>query len=198
MNRGPKVAQEDKYARFVASYLISLNATQAASEAGYSKRSARQIGARLTSKASVRAAIKAGQQRLAIKTGITAERVLLELEALAFSRHNHYVQLADGTLGLAPGAPEHAHAAVASVKRRVTTVGGDDAIREVVVDEFRLWPKEGPLTLAGRHVGLKGFVPEDKGNSQTVIVVPDSIAAMSAGAAMLAIMGAGRDPEEGK
>src|SRR6266404_5870121 len=47
--------------RFVAEYLISLNATAAAKKAGYSARTARQQGARLLTNVSIAAAIQAGQ-----------------------------------------------------------------------------------------------------------------------------------------
>lgn len=64
--------------RFVDEYLIDLNATQAALRAGYSAKAAQVQGSRLLSNAMVQASIAAGQQRLAEKAGVSAERVIGE------------------------------------------------------------------------------------------------------------------------
>ncbi len=75
----------DKQARFVGEYLIDLNATQAAIRAGYSEATAKQQGARLLTKADVRAAVADGQEKRAKRTEITADRVLQELAKIGFS-----------------------------------------------------------------------------------------------------------------
>ena len=56
-----------KQRRFVGAFLISGNATQAAIEAGYSKKTARSIGQENLTKPAIKAAIDAGQQRQAIR-----------------------------------------------------------------------------------------------------------------------------------
>jgi phage terminase small subunit len=65
-----------KQERFVAEYLIDLNATQAAIRAGYSAKTAEQQGARLLGNAKVAAAIAAGQAARAERTNITQDYVL--------------------------------------------------------------------------------------------------------------------------
>jgi len=85
------------------------------------------------------------------RTGIIAERVLRELEALAFSDVSHYRLNDDGTVQLAEGAPTNAMKAVQSIKHRVYTDKGGGTTRTV---ELKLWDKPAPLRLAGRHVGL--------------------------------------------
>jgi phage terminase small subunit len=59
-----------KARRFVAEYLVDLNATQAAIRAGYSPKTARQIGSQNLSKLDIQSAIAAGQaahfERLAL------------------------------------------------------------------------------------------------------------------------------------
>lgn len=70
-----------KHKRFVAEYLTDLNATQAYIRAGYSEKGADVSASRLLGNASVRAAIEAGQAKLAGKLEITAETVLKNLEA---------------------------------------------------------------------------------------------------------------------
>ncbi len=70
-----------KQTRFVAEYLIDLNATQAAIRAGYSKRTAQEQGSRLLSNVIVAAAVDAGIAKRAGKLEITAEKVLADIEA---------------------------------------------------------------------------------------------------------------------
>ena len=69
---------------FVAEYLKDLNATQAAIRAGYSEKSAHDIGAQLLGKTHVKAAIDAAKEKRAEKLEITAERVLAEIANMAF------------------------------------------------------------------------------------------------------------------
>lgn len=70
--------------RFVDEYLVDRNATQAAIRAGYKAKNADAVSCRLLKDECVAEAIEAGLQKLAEKTGVTAEKVLLELGRLAF------------------------------------------------------------------------------------------------------------------
>ena len=74
-----------RQARFVAEYLIDLNATQAAIRAGYSKRTSEQQGFQLLKKTSVAEAIQAAQANRANRTQISQDRVLTELARIGFS-----------------------------------------------------------------------------------------------------------------
>ncbi len=74
-----------KQARFVAEYLIDLNATQAAIRAGYSERTARQAGSENLSKPVVAQAIQEAQSKRAERTEITQDRVLAELARIGFA-----------------------------------------------------------------------------------------------------------------
>lgn len=140
--------------RFVREYLVDLNAKQAAIRAGYSPKTAESQGSRLLSNAKVKAAVEAGMSKTAKRLGISQERVLAELELLAFSDVTHYDADASGNVALAPGAPAGAMRALQSIKRRFTTSGSGDSARTLVEVEVKLWDKPGPLKLAGRHVGL--------------------------------------------
>lgn len=64
---------------FVHYYLISLNATKAAIEAGYSKKTARSLGQRLLTNADIQKAIAAGKEDREEKTKVDAEWVLVNL-----------------------------------------------------------------------------------------------------------------------
>lgn len=69
-----------KQARFVAEYLVDLNATQAAIRAGYSEKTANQAGPRLLVNVGISAAVAAKQAKIAKKVEITVESLAGELE----------------------------------------------------------------------------------------------------------------------
>lgn len=65
-----------KQERFVAEYLIDLNATQAAIRAGYSKKTARQVGSRMLTNVDIEKAIQEAMIKREKRTDITADYVL--------------------------------------------------------------------------------------------------------------------------
>lgn len=151
------MALSPKQERFVAEYLIDLNATQAAIRAGYSAKTADVQGPRLLGNVRVAEAIEAGKAGRLKASGLTAERVLEELELLAHSDVTHYTVDDNGEIALTENAPPGAMRALQSIKRKITTrTLGDvhEVTREV---EFRLWDKPGQLKLAGRHKDVRGF-----------------------------------------
>lgn len=75
---GKAAALSPKQQRFVAEYLVDLNATQAAIRAGYSAKTASSIGQENLTKPEIAAAVAAGQATVARKLGISAERVVDE------------------------------------------------------------------------------------------------------------------------
>ncbi len=68
-----------KQQRFVAEYLIDLNATQAAIRAGYSEKTAQPQSARLLSNAMVKKAVAAAQAERQERTEITQDYVLTSI-----------------------------------------------------------------------------------------------------------------------
>ncbi|MBX3502807.1 MAG: terminase small subunit [Alphaproteobacteria bacterium] len=68
-----------KQERFVAEYLIDLNATQAAIRAGYSAKTASQGAAQLLANIKVQAAVAEGRAKLAEKTELTQQMVIVGL-----------------------------------------------------------------------------------------------------------------------
>lgn len=73
----------DKQQRFVAEYLIDLNATQAAIRAGYSAKNADKIGSQLLGKTRVSEAIQAEKTARSERTEITQDYVIKKLKAIA-------------------------------------------------------------------------------------------------------------------
>jgi len=72
----PKCKLTDKQSAFVREYLVDLNATQAAIRAGYSKKTAQQIGADNLSKLVIQEAIQQNQGKRIERLKIDADYVL--------------------------------------------------------------------------------------------------------------------------
>lgn len=69
-----------KQQMFVKEYLVDLNATQAAIRAGYSAKTARQIGDENLSKPDIAAAIQEAMDKRSERTEITADYVLTTIQ----------------------------------------------------------------------------------------------------------------------
>jgi phage terminase small subunit len=142
--------------RFVDQYLLHLNATQACIEAGFSAKTAAAAGSRLLRNVKVGAAIRTSQQARAVRVGIKQDRVLAELEEMAFSDISDYIMSKTGDVTLSPTAAPRAMRAVQSIKRRMTDIGeGKDRLRTIEV-EIKLWDKTSMLKLAAQHLGMPG------------------------------------------
>ena len=74
------MALTDKQQRFVAEYLVDQNATQAAIRAGYSKKTAGQVGFENLKKPEIAEAIAKRQAKVAKKVEVTVESLAAELE----------------------------------------------------------------------------------------------------------------------
>ena len=133
---------------FVDEYLVDLHATQAAIRAGYSPRTAGQIGHRLTRHPSVSAAIAVAMAQRSRRTGISADRVLRELARIAFADIRDTVTWGPAGIALVDSAdldPDVA-AAVAEVSE---TVAGQARTKRV-----KLADKLSALRLLAAHTGV--------------------------------------------
>src|SRR4051794_33786192 len=140
----------ERQARFVAEYLVDLNATQAAIRAGYSTATASQIGARLLANVKVAAAIAEAQAARSRRTEVTADRVVLELARVAFGDPRRVMSWGPGGVKLRPSAElaDEEAAIVAEASQTVTEAGG--TIRLKTVDKL------GALRLLAQHLGMLG------------------------------------------
>lgn len=86
------MALRGKQQRFVDEYLIDRNATQAAIRAGYSARTAEQMGYQLLQKTSVQEAIAKGEAELAERNKITQDKVLNLLWDMATADPNELIK----------------------------------------------------------------------------------------------------------
>jgi phage terminase small subunit len=138
----------ERQARFVAEYLVDLNATAAAVRAGYSVATANRVGPRLLSNVGVAAAIAEAQAARAKRTEVTADRVVLELARIAFGDPRRVMSWGPGGVKLRPSAElaDEDAAIVAEVGETTTKEGG--TLRVKTVDKL------GALRLLGQHLGM--------------------------------------------
>lgn len=92
----PQLGLTDKQQRFVDEYLVDLNGTQAAIRAGYSVDTARQMASENLSKPYIQAAIAEARKAQQERTGITADRVLREIVAVALADARELVEVKTG------------------------------------------------------------------------------------------------------
>jgi phage terminase small subunit len=143
----------DKQARFIAEYLVDLNAAAAARRAGYSAATADAIGWENLRKPEIAAAIAAGKAAQIADAGLTAARVLEELRRLAFVNVRDYF---DGGTGEA----KHPHQLTA--EQGACLAGFEVLKRNLFIDDghtdtihkFKLWDKVKALELLAKHFAL--------------------------------------------
>jgi len=146
-----------KQRRFVNEYLIDLNATQAAIRAGYSKKTAQQIGAENLSKPVIQAEIQKRQVKLQNKLEITQERVLQELAAIAFANGADFAKVVN--TGLLPTVEMIPTDELAPEK--LPAIAGIKANQYGV--EVKLHDKVKALELLGKYLGtFEGGVTQEQ------------------------------------
>lgn len=146
-----------KQKTFVAEYLVDLNATRAAKEAGYSEKTAFVQGSRMLRNVKVRKAVEEGQKKKLAKLEISAEAVLNEIKLLAFARMNKYVRvLASGMAEIdLSELQDDDWAAVQEFTVDQTGGGAGDGERKAVERvRFKLADKGLNLERLGRHLKL--------------------------------------------
>lgn len=138
-----------KQKRFVEEYLIDLNATQAAIRAGYSPSSAADIGSENLRKPDIRSSIDKKMAERSKRTGVNADRVLMELAKIGFVNATNVIDIKNGTLK--EGVTLEDTAAIQSVKvKTIPTKNGGEGIER----EIKLADKIKALELIGKHLGM--------------------------------------------
>ncbi|MBQ5399340.1 MAG: terminase small subunit [Ruminococcus sp.] len=133
-----------KQKRFVEEYLIDLNATQAAIRAGYSPDTAKEIGCENLTKPNIKAAVDKVLAERSRRTGVTADRVILELARIAFCNACDVIDRETGQV--LSDASRDDLAAVQSIR-----VKSGEAFNEY---EVKLADKLKALDMLGRHLGM--------------------------------------------
>ncbi|MEE3929657.1 terminase small subunit [Pseudomonas viridiflava] len=152
-----------KQQRFVDEYLIDLNATQAAIRAGYSQKTARQIGNRMLTNVDIQAATSKRMGERSNRVEITQDMVLKELAKIGFSDIRKVVRWGETQVRMVDGeddgpedmVPYHGLALIDSTEIDEATAG---AIAEVSQGKeglkVKLHDKKGALVDIGRHLGM--------------------------------------------
>ena len=146
-----------KQQRFCEEFMLDLNATQAALRAGYSPRTAGQIGHPLLNKTSIQAEIRHRAAARSQRTKITAEQVVRELALIAFSDIREAFD-DHGRLLPLQEIPEGARRAICSLDSVETT----GAVRRWSF-RIRLCDKLRALELLGKHLPMFTEVHEHRG-----------------------------------
>ena len=147
-----------KQKRFIEEYLIDLNATQAAIRAGYSPDTAKSIGSENLTKPDIKTRIAKAMAERSRRTGVNADRVVMELAKIAFVNANDVIDAETATLK--PNAAPEDTAAIQSVK--VKTFGEDGLEREI-----KMADKLKALELLGKHLGMFKDKVELSGSLET-------------------------------
>lgn len=154
-----------KNEQFCREYMIDMNATQAAIRCGYSKKTANVQGSRLLTKVDIKNRIKELQKELQERTGLSAEKVLREMEKIGFSNIQNV--LADGnSIKDITKIDKDIAATVKSVKTTVTK-NEFETKTQVTIE---LYDKRATLVDLGRHLGI---FESDNSQKKTVFNVTE-------------------------
>jgi len=146
------MALTNKQKVFVEEYLLDFNATQAALRAGYSARSARQIGQQNLSKVDIAEAIKERIDEKAMK----ADEVLLRLAQMARGDIGEFMDISQMgySLNLYDAKEAGITHLIKKVKQKTTTFlakSESQEDREVTELELELYDAKDALVQLGRH-----------------------------------------------
>lgn len=147
-----------KQQRFVEEYLKDLNATQAAIRAGYSRKTAQQMGAENLSKPVIAAAIDKLRAERSERTKIDADWVLTELAKLHATSMTDFLVTPDvgpAYLDLSAATPEQL-ASIEGLQLDTVREKGDDG-RTIDKIKVTLPGKLKTLELIGKHVDVQAF-----------------------------------------
>lgn len=142
----------DKQRRFVAEYLIDLNATQAAIRAGYSLKTAGSQGFDLLKKPEIASAVAAGKGKQLNSSELSAARVLEEMRRLSFSDARKLFD-ANGNLKPLHTLTDDEAAAIASVEIVKKNLAAGDGQTDTV-HKLKVWDKTRSLEMLAKHFGL--------------------------------------------
>lgn len=146
-------ALNPKQERFVAEYLVDLNATQAAIRAGYSPKTAGVQAFDLLKKPEIAAALERQRNQHAKNTGLTVERVLQEAMRLAFFDIRKLTD-AEGNPIPINQLDDDTAAAIQGLELATERVRGDDAGAETVVRKYKIADKNAAVERLFKHLGL--------------------------------------------
>lgn len=152
----------DKQKVFCEEYMIDLNATQAAKRAGYSEKTAKDIGCQNLAKLNIQAYISELMDVRSKKAGITALDVLQELKNYAYSDITETMELDFSAI---KNLPIEIRRLIISFEKSVTTFeGGEKTTYKIkFVDKMRAFE------MINKHIGFYEIDNKQKESSNIVI-----------------------------
>lgn len=136
-----KKLKNRQYEAFCQYHHACKNATQAAIDAGYAVKSAKSKGSQLLTIVNIKGRVDYLASEVAVKCGVTAERVINELAKLGFSNIQDCISK-DNVIKDVSKLPAHIAAAVESIQ---TGPKGT---------KIKLYDKKGALVDLGRHLNI--------------------------------------------
>ncbi len=162
INKLPKPWTKKQY-QFALHYLADQNAAEAARKAGYSEKSAKQIGEQNLTKVHISAFISERMKKIVDALEVTPERIMREVAALAFSNIMDFITIGkDGVAFVDLSRMTREQAAAISSLETIemppfkTVENGNEVVREVLKNKIKFWDKGSALdALRERHNLLK-------------------------------------------
>jgi len=153
----PPLKLKGKQQAFVNAYLIEPDATKAAITAGYSKKTAKEMGYENLTKPHLKAAIDAVMAVAAEKAAVTAEKIVKEMARHAFSDVRNLFDENDQLIPISK-LDDDAAAVISSIEivSRATPDGKIEYLNKI-----KLVDKRASLDMLAKHVGMY-----DKDNRQ--------------------------------
>lgn len=149
-----------KQVLFCKYYIIDFNATQAAIQAGYSRKTAYSQGQRLLKHVEIQSQLQREIKNRAKRIDITQDRVLQELALLGFSDMGDFFEIEEGgqaRMKTLAELPDGASRVIKSIEENRFIKESSDGKQMYVIDKvkFQLHDKIRPLLALGNHMGLK-------------------------------------------
>lgn len=138
---------------FCQKYIKYLNKTKAALMAGYSKRSAKEIGYQTFTKPHIQARISEIREELKEELGISDHSVLSELAALSYWNIKDFIT-DDNEIKDLSKMPKSSIKPVIGLKTKVSTTKIGEVVTKEVTTELKMADKKGALVDLGRHLGI--------------------------------------------
>lgn len=136
--------------RFIKEYLIDQNATRAAIAAGYSERTAKQIGSRLLTNVDISSQIETRNRELNEKYDLSADRIKQELARLCFSDPGKLFNV-DGSAKPITDLDEDSRRAIAGFEvAELFTGSGEERAAAGYIKKYKFVDKNRALETAAR------------------------------------------------
>jgi phage terminase small subunit len=165
------MALNPRQARFVAEYLIDLNAGAAAIRAGYSPHTAETCGPRLLRNAQIAAAVAEGKAKQLKSADLTASRVLEEIRRLALSDVRGLFD-EQGNLKPVHTLTDEQAAAIGGIEVKQQRSADGERMDSIV--KVKVWDKSKNLEMLAKHFALLTEKIELTGKGGRPVVIYDS------------------------